>query len=364
MARCREPGCHSRPIIYDAPTGQILSLIQRSTDCRQWIQYDCFSAPLEFNGVAFSWWQDKNGAPQTYWTGAGETEQHLCQCSLDNSCVDPSLACNCDSYEPTNLTDAGDKLDSFQGDLYLITFSFLVTQQGYITKKEALPISSVHFGRTAARMALGRHTVGRLECWGQVQGPGMPRDCADLRADGHTLNAIYTVKKGDKVVRVYCDMTKVPGDDGFETVLASGADQDGRGTREAPSGGHSVYFYVLRYKDREEARVTFELEAVNIGDGMNISTGVFTAPVKGVYFFSFSGNSHNKKNVHLQLLVDGVYVGSAYSSPHYATLSLTSVLRLDQGAEVYLELVNGKLSDDVEVNFTHFVGMLMRADEE
>ena len=69
-------------------------------------QYDCFSAPLKFNGINQSWWYDKNGVRQFYWTGS-DASTHMCQCGIDGNCIDPSLHCNCDSIFPSNLTDAG-----------------------------------------------------------------------------------------------------------------------------------------------------------------------------------------------------------------------------------------------------------------
>jgi hypothetical protein len=88
-------------------------------------KYDCNYAPFEFNNVPYAWWNDRNGNPHYYWAGSA-TDVHSCQCSIDQNCVDGTAKCNCDSISPTQLTDAGDKLethllkiDSFNG-LYVI----------------------------------------------------------------------------------------------------------------------------------------------------------------------------------------------------------------------------------------------------
>ena len=70
------------------------------------MQYDCFIAPLEFNGEQKSWWNDRNGAERYFWAGANNN-QHTCQCGIENNCVDRSQKCNCDAMEVVQLTDNG-----------------------------------------------------------------------------------------------------------------------------------------------------------------------------------------------------------------------------------------------------------------
>ena len=69
-------------------------------------QYDCYFAPLEFNTVPYSWWNDKSGTAQYFWAGSNSTV-HTCQCGIDGNCVDPGVNCNCDSAAPVQLTDYG-----------------------------------------------------------------------------------------------------------------------------------------------------------------------------------------------------------------------------------------------------------------
>ena len=83
-------------------------------------------APLEFQGIKYSWWIDRNGKPQSFWHG-NNNATHTCQCGIGNSCIDPNRKCNCDAMVPANLSDEGKLIQRKQNviDLFfnLIVFS-------------------------------------------------------------------------------------------------------------------------------------------------------------------------------------------------------------------------------------------------
>ena len=114
VTRCREAGCFTQPITYNATMRQMMTLIQQSSHCRQLIEYECFSPPppLEFNGIQYSWWNDRHGHPQYFWSGS-KGHEHRCHCDTHGQCFDPSVRCNCDSIAPTELKDSGKPLIPF-----------------------------------------------------------------------------------------------------------------------------------------------------------------------------------------------------------------------------------------------------------
>ena len=135
VGRCAKRGCYSKKINYDVKSSrQIDALIELSVECHQsikvynkvyvirkrikvllteislkyWKQYDCVNAPLNINGVAFSWWNDRNGVARYFWSGSNSSiQQPICQCGIEQNCVDDFLPCNCDSVLPAQLSDIG-----------------------------------------------------------------------------------------------------------------------------------------------------------------------------------------------------------------------------------------------------------------
>ena len=71
------------------------------------LKYDCNFAPLELNGMTYSWWNDRDGNAQYFWAGS-DSSIHTCQCGIEGKCVDAVVKCNCDSAAPVLLTDDGE----------------------------------------------------------------------------------------------------------------------------------------------------------------------------------------------------------------------------------------------------------------
>ncbi|XP_070709385.1 complement C1q-like protein 2 [Pempheris klunzingeri] len=103
----------------------------------------------------------------------------------------------------------------------------------------------------------------------------------------------------------------------------------------------------------------------NIGQAYSPTTGIFTAPVRGVYYFRFSmfgdrGSStigarlyHNDKVMTWSL---GHHASSSY---HYINVSNALVLKLEKGDVVYMVLVSGSAVYDSSDNRTTFSGFLL-----
>lgn len=131
-----------------------------------------------------------------------------------------------------------------------------------------------------------------------------------------------------------------------------------------------VYFYVQRNKDfsNTDTPILFDIERVNVGAAMNITSGIFTAPRTGRYFFSFltliraQGGS-----IHLALRMNGVVVGYAFGdSQTYESTSVNTLLELRTGDKIWLAIIHrhgsSYIHDHSNYQYTHFTGWLLDED--
>jgi len=146
VSHCKDPGCYSRKVKYNAPMKQIESLIQWSESCTQDIGFECFMSGLQIQGIDYGFWLDRNGESQIYWTGSHHG-QHVCSCHYnDEGCFDEENlqnSCNCDALEPSEMSDIGT-----------------------VTNSTALPITELRFGGLESDVQSAVHTLGKLTCSG------------------------------------------------------------------------------------------------------------------------------------------------------------------------------------------------------
>lgn len=110
--------------------------------------------------------------------------------------------------------------------------------------------------------------------------------------------------------------------------------------------------------------IPFQVEILNIGGGMNTTTGVFKAPVDGIYYFAFSGMKAQGTDVSWILFQkNGVAVGSSYSGnlPTIAAHSgIQVLLKLIAGDKVNMYFVCCTMLFDDANGYSHFTGWLVQ----
>lgn len=134
----------------------------------------------------------------------------------------------------------------------------------------------------------------------------------------------------------------------------------------------SAHFYVQRNSSFSTYTeiIPFEVERLNEGQAMDLASGVFTAPVSGIYHFEFTGVSVPADYLIVTLQVNGANIGKAYTShlvsnnmPGSASASLSASLWLSKNDKVNLYNAHCVLYDD-ENHYTHFTGWLVEEDLE
>jgi hypothetical protein len=142
---------------------------------------------------------------------------------------------------------------------------------------------------------------------------------------------------------------------------------DGSGITRASmlSGGQFVHPYNTGFlADRNAgdvsavATIVFNHTSWNLGSAYNTSTGIFTAPVTGVYFF-YSAALITGASAEIRILINGSFVcggrnsGSAYAETCYTSL----VYPLSAGDQAIVQVASGTVYGGGA--FTEFQGYLL-----
>jgi len=207
------------------------------------------------------------------------------------------------------------------------------------------------------------YTLGRFECTGQAAISSKPTNCRDLFKMGHTLSGFYDVKSSSsQIASTYCDFSKSSTETGYETRYGF------VDVKSAP-----VHFFVVRFTSwNTTGTMPFEKEYLNLGGGMNLASGVFTAPKAGIYAFTFMGLGQGSNSgyagfggVYLQRNSANVAMGysvingaTSYTS---AVVSVEATLKLDKGDTIRIYHKEGTLVSNGN-NHVQFMGSLIEED--
>ena len=84
-------------------------------------------------------WEDRNGIVNTYWSGARNSSETGCQCSLDETCAkapNGNTVCNCDTIGAGLIDD------------------------GILTDKKSLPVKSLKYGGAITQFSSIKYILG------------------------------------------------------------------------------------------------------------------------------------------------------------------------------------------------------------
>ncbi|CAK8695481.1 unnamed protein product [Clavelina lepadiformis] len=132
--------CYTPVLNYQASIEQIISLMNRSVECRQFIKYRCRGAML-LRDLRSSW-ISRDGEKMKYWGGATSRRTGYCACGETGTCVNNAYKCNCDINQ--------NKLET--------------SDEGYLNDTSALPVKRLKVGDTDYSLEAAWYTVGPLIC--------------------------------------------------------------------------------------------------------------------------------------------------------------------------------------------------------
>jgi hypothetical protein len=139
-----------------------------------------------------------------------------------------------------------------------------------------------------------------------------------------------------------------------------------------------VHFYVQRNYDfsTRDTPIPFDLARVNEGNAMDLTSGIFTAPRPGIYFFSFTGQakfptSSSDVKLGVGLYLNGNRIGTGFVEEEntagyiYIPLTLQLTLNLKKDDQVWMEInwqSTGAYLYDNSNHHTHFTGFMLQED--
>ncbi|XP_059201128.1 complement C1q-like protein 2 isoform X2 [Centropristis striata] len=94
----------------------------------------------------------------------------------------------------------------------------------------------------------------------------------------------------------------------------------------------------------------------------NPATGIFTAPVRGVYYFSYSGHNSSSRPMGLHLMKNGAHMVMVYNHAagnRWETATNGMTLQLEVGDQVYMRLIANTWIFDNGNRHSTFIGFLL-----
>ncbi len=187
-------------------------------------------------------------------------------------------------------------------------------------------------------------------------------DCGSLQPHG----CVKTNNVGDFLLWVYA-LTTIRGQscecNYYYFSLESGE-------VSATMGSGSISFMAVMSTDESvdgsDTLLVFDQVEINLGGAYNSSNGRFTAPLTGIYQFTFYARCNDASSSEYYLRLNGVRMAVIYHSYYYSSLrlphSLSQLLCVNASHYVDIEAENGGYIEGSSTNYqTWFYGYLVHA---
>ena len=194
--------------------------------------------------------------------------------------------------------------------------------------------------------------------------------CNSLKLQGQLNSGIYSLQNENQPPRLaFCDMTK----NGY---LDANIEKSIGYKIEAFPGVGRIMFSTARVWTESGyeiisavTNITYNQIWENVGDGLDMSTGIFTCPVSGTYKFTFTADGYAADGYaagpdSAEVLLNGVHQFLIYShvdGNYHSNLSHTWTFTLKQNDIVNLRVLQGQIYVDVNIRIT-FTGYMILAE--
>ncbi|XP_077409748.1 complement C1q tumor necrosis factor-related protein 3-like [Vanacampus margaritifer] len=110
-----------------------------------------------------------------------------------------------------------------------------------------------------------------------------------------------------------------------------------------------------------DTNLVFSKVITNVGNGYDSETGIFTAPVRGLYFVLFSGNVGNSGNLNAAVMKNGINMFAIYDTQGtFSSATNGMPLVLEQGDKLWVTLwANRSIFD--QSRLSTFSGFLIKS---
>jgi hypothetical protein len=197
------------------------------------------------------------------------------------------------------------------------------------------------------------HDDGSMECSGNKL-LEVTESCQSLREAGHQASGYYltSTEDGNHIDVTYCNMKLDAEEDGFQI------DTLARLTKTMVA--FDAYRTSTDYSMGDTV-IPYDEFIMQIGGGMDLSTGIFTAPIAGIY--SFTGtwlDSYTTSVGDVLIRKNGSVIGNAHSYEQtVGSFGITVLVSLVEGDTVDTYLDGGAITSSSLYKYAHFTGNLI-----
>ena len=108
--------------------------------------------------------------------------------------------------------------------------------------------------------------------------------------------------------------------------------------------------------------IPYDVEVLNIGKAINLTTGIFTVPTRGRYLIIASAVSNVNSETRVQLRVNRAVLTESFGVASGDQMPISITLQLNEGDVVDTFLSTGGLNSNNDERFSQFSAILVEED--